>query len=627
MYETLVAWKYLFHPRYSPRVVAALIISLLLGVEGVFLYYLRPSGLMAVLLPSVPIWLMFAVTALTRLRRPTSELAGTLMEQAGILSLFMLSLMGMAFLLPHSKLAFLLPAAIPPALAVATCTAMVLSGRRKNLNVWMIRFLTLFVIGGAATIVRWNWHSVSVQYVGAGMIAGGAILTSIFALMCFFTVFTTISITGVILGATSLVMVRAVTLGFGHEFKDKVLGFNAHVLVMRQQYGFTDYKEVLARVRKMKHVTGAAPFTIAEMIVTYRKRNTTVLMKGVDPRRVEEVLDLLKYVKVRNRKELDAALDGLSQNLDKGLVGPGRPGTCHRFDEDGDPIEGAEKKCKLPGIMVGVGLARKLRLEPDSVIRLISPTAELAKFSEDDKGKDQARPLARDFRVVGTFYCGFEEYDQKMVFVHLKAAQHFVVPSIDDTDESSAVLGVEIKLDDIYAAASVAELIKKGFPEEKRKDYRIITWHQLNRPLFEALRTQKLIMTLIVFITVLVAAFGILAALTMLVLNKTKEIAILKAMGASSSGVSRIFQYAGVAVGMAGVGCGVSLGLLNCHFLSGLSFPLDPKVYLISRLPVMIDWTEVAVILAGGLLLCFFSTLYPAYKAAGFHPVEGLRYE
>jgi lipoprotein-releasing system permease protein len=485
----------------------------------------------------------------------------------------------------------------------------------------MVRFLILTIAGGVIVAIRLSWNDVSIQYVGAFLVAGGGLLAVVLFLTCFFSVFTTISITGVILGAASLVMVRAVTRGFGQEFQDKVLGFNAHVLVMKNTYGFTEYRSVMDLVRKIPQVSGAAPFTIAEMIITHEEKHTTVLMKGVDPRRVEEVLDLPKYVQASDREELDRIMDGMGRHLDKGLVGPGQTGACKRFDEDGDPIPGAEKKCELPGIMLGKGLKTTLKVEQGDVVRLISPTAELESYRQTTG--EQPRPLARDFRVVGSFYCGFEEYDQKMAFVHLKAAQRFVNPSALPEDDN-AVLGVEIKLDDIYEAGNVAQHIKAMLGSA---DYRIVTWDQLNRPLFEALRTQKLIMTLIVFIMVLVAAFGILAALIMMVLNKTREIAILKAMGATAGGISRIFQFAGVMVGMVGVGCGVGLGVLNCHFLSGLNFPLDPQVYLISRLPVMVDWVEMVTVLAAGLVLCFLSTLYPSYRASSFHPVDGLRYE
>ena len=625
MFETLVAWRYLFQPRFQPRIVAWLFLCLLGAGVGVVLYYETPPGLLALLLAAAPAWFLTAVSGLWTLTHQKDKpgFARAVLSSSGLVSaFFLLLLLG---ILAHDAFSYsfwLLP--ILPALALVGL--LVVRSRRdptqEKRGPWISRLLALSVAGFIVVLVNLSVSSVSIQYVGAFLVAGSTLMVVVLFLTCFFSVFTTISITGVILGAASLVMVRAVTRGFGQEFQDKVLGFNAHVLVMKNTYGFTEYPDVLKKVRQIPHVTGAAPFTIAEMIISHEKKSTTVLMKGVDPRRVEEVLDLTTYVQAESRKDLNAVMKRMNENLDKGLVGPGQRGTCQRFDEDGDPIPGAVKKCKLPGIMLGKGLAETLKVQRGSVVRLISPTAEYKKYNNADMGENNS-PLARDFRVAGTFYCGFEEYDQKMAFVHLKAAQRFVNPTALP-EEENAVLGVEIKLDDVYQAGAVAHAIKEKIGHE---DYRIVTWDQLNRPLFEALRTQKLIMTLIVFIMVIVAGFGILAALSMMVINKTREIAVLKAMGASAAGVARVFQFAGVMVGMVGVGCGVGLGILNCHFLSGLNFPLDPKVYLISRLPVLVDWREMITVLAAGLVLCFLSTLYPSHKASSFHPVEGLRYE
>jgi lipoprotein-releasing system permease protein len=157
--------------------------------------------------------------------------------------------------------------------------------------------------------------------------------------------------------------------------------------------------------------------------------------------------------------------------------------------------------------------------------------------------------------------------------------------------------------------------------------YRIITWMQLNKPLFSALRTQRLIMIVISVILLVVAAFCILAALAMLVIDKTREVAILRSMGVSSGGVARIFLMISLIIGFVGAGLGVGFGLLMSDALGRLNFPLDPKVYLISRLPVLVDVREIAIVLVATLLLCFVAGLHPAFKAASLRPVEGLRYE
>ncbi len=626
MFETLVAWKYLFHPRLQPKILAWLFVCLVQALVGTLLFYYTPKPVAALLWSAVPVWFVALVAGGIKLRRKQDidrdgAMADSLSSVCQTVGTFQLLLLVSILAGRWYSWGFYLIGIIP---VVAAQAIWHMNPQENRFSTWVKRMSGLAAAGLAVLFVDWSVSEFSIQYVGAFMVAGSSLLAVVFFLACFFSVFTTISITGVILGAASLVMVRAVTRGFGQEFQDKVLGFNAHVLIMKNTYGFTEYPDVINKIRSIPHVTGAAPFTIAEMIITHEKRHTTVLMKGVDPARVEEVLDLTTYVQADSKKELDTIMKQMGEHLDKGLVGPGRKDECREFTEDGDPIPGIIEGCELPGIILGRDLARTLRVERGDVVRLMSPTAEYSQFEERNHDERLPPPLARDFRVASTFYCGFEEYDQKMAFVHLNAAQRFVNPHALP-GEDNAVLGVEIRLDNVYKAGWVASAIERKISD--MGDYRIITWDQLNRPLFEALRTQKLIMTLIAFIMVLVAGFGILAALSMMVINKTREIAVLKAMGAGASGVSRVFQLAGVMVGMVGVGCGVGLGILNCRFLSGLNFPLDPKVYLISRLPVVVHWGEMLTVLVAGLILCFLATLYPSHKASSFHPVEGLRYE
>jgi lipoprotein-releasing system permease protein len=343
-------------------------------------------------------------------------------------------------------------------------------------------------------------------------------------------------------------------------------------------------------------------------------------MKGVQPETVHEVLDLTKYVRAKDRADLDRRIRSMGDHLDQGAVGAGQSGGCEpKLDADGDPVPGSTRSCKLPGIMIGTRLAERLKATEGDIIRLISPTAEIQKLRGEARG---APPVARDFRVVGLFYCGFEEYDQKLVFVHLKASQLFT--NQGPATEEDSVLGVEIKLDDIYRAAQVADAIEKRLGGQP---YRIITWMQLNKPLFSALRTQRLIMIVISVILLIVAAFCILAALAMMVIDKTREVAILRSMGVSQGGVARIFMMISLIIGFVGATLGLGFGLLMSTTLGRLNFPLDPKVYLISRLPVLVDGSEITVLLAATLILCFIAALYPAFKAAGLRPVEGLRYE
>ncbi len=562
MFEAVTAWRYLFQPRYSPGRMVFAVVSFIMGAGGMAIQHLAPR-------PEVLAMLLLGI-------------GGALVAGGG-------------------------------------GGALVLKKRRNAKRILtVLAVLGLVVLAGAGMVYGLRPSS---EFVGAGLGALGFLLFVASLLLFVFTMFTVVSILAVFVAVSTMVMVRSVTNGFSQEFKDKVLGFNAHVLVMKWGYGLTEYPEVISEVKRMPHVTGAAPFTIADMLVAKGTSHTHVLMKGVQPETVGEVLDLKKYVDVKNAADLQRRINAMGEHLDKGAVGAGQTGECKcKQDPDGDCIPGSRRVCKLPGIIIGSRLAERIGAKVGDIIRLISPRAEIDKLRGEITGGGP--PVARDFRVVGLFYCGFEEYDQKLVFVHLKAAQHFLNPS--SGPDKDAVLGVEIKLDDIYAAQKVAQTIEKRLGG---KPYRVITWMQLNKPLFSALRTQRLIMIIISAILLMVAAFCILAALAMMVIDKTREVTILRSMGVSSGGIARIFLMVSLIIGFVGVILGVGYGLLMCNMLGRLNFPLDPKVYLISRLPVMVVYTEILYVIGGTLFLCFNAALYPAFKAAALKPVDGLRYE
>ncbi len=562
MFEAVTAWRYLFRPRYSPGRAVFAALSFAAGAGGMLIQALGPR--------------------------------------------------------PHTLALILCGAGA--ALVVAGGVGVAVRRRSRSGHRISVALLAVGLATLLLAALVWGLHP-SPEYVGAAMGAVGFLLFVASMLLFAFTMFTVVSILAVFVAVSTMVMVRSVTNGFSQEFKDKVLGFNAHVLVMKWGYGLTEYPQVIREVKQVEHVTGAAPFTIADMLVAKGGVHTHVLMKGVQPRTVGEVLDLKKYVDVKDAADLQRRIDSMGEHLDKGAVGPGQTGECKcKTDADGDCLPGSRRVCELPGIIIGSRLARRLDAKLGEIVRLISPRAEIEKLRGEVRGGGP--PVARDFRVVGLFYCGFEEYDQKLVFVHLAAAQHFLNPS--SGPEKDAVLGVEIKLDDIYAAPEVARIIQHRLGG---KPYRVITWMKLNKPLFSALRTQRLIMIIISAILLMVAAFCILAALAMMVMDKTREVTILRSMGVSAGGIARIFLMISLLIGFVGVILGVGYGLLMCNVLGRLNFPLDPKVYLISRLPVMVVYKEILYVIGGTMLLCFNAALYPAFKAAALRPIDGLRHE
>ncbi len=248
------------------------------------------------------------------------------------------------------------------------------------------------------------------------------------------------------------------------------------------------------------------------------------------------------------------------------------------------------------------------------MVRLISPLSGLDVAGWSAAGE---MPRSRDLQVTAIFFSGFNEYDRRLVYVHLREAQAFM-------DQGDVVTGVDLKIRDVFAAKKLARTVVKALGGSP---FRTIDWSELNHNLFTALSIQKLFLRIIIGFIVVVAAFNVLAALTVLVFRKTREISILKSMGMSSAGVARIFMTTGVIVWFVGTGLGLLWGYLGGLVLRNYGFPLDPKVYHISELPVRMEPVEFAITAGLALIWCLIMTLYPSIRAARMNPVEGLRYE
>jgi lipoprotein-releasing system permease protein len=410
------------------------------------------------------------------------------------------------------------------------------------------------------------------------------ILFTTFLFLNLFSVFTTISIAGVFCGVAALTVVLSVTSGFQEEFQRKVLGVNAHVLVLKYGLDFSEYRDVIKKVDKVPHVTATAPFVFNEMMIAHGPQISGVLVKGIVPGVSTKVLDIA---------------DRMTEGSAFALAKP-------------EPPTG--ESAPLPQILVGKELAKKLKVKVGDTVRVVSPLASLDPQQWQAEGR---APKMRAFRVGGVFYSGFDEYDRRLVYIDLPEAQGF-------TEGGDVVTGVEMRIDDIYKSGAVAREVDRmleGAP------YRVLDWRELNHNLFTALRMQKLALAILLTLIVLVAAFGIVATLTMLVIDKTREIAILKSLGMRSGGVARVFQTAGMTIGALGTVAGLLLGLAICFLLSRYGYRLDPRVYLIDRLPVKVHPDELGITAAVTLAICFIATIYPSLRAATLPPVEGLRYE
>lgn len=552
------------------------------------------------------------------------------------------------------------------------------------------------------------------------------------------SVITYVAVTGVALGVGALLAVLSITTGFQREFRDKVLGVNAHVLVLKYGIDFDEYREVVAQVRARPDVAGAAPFVIHEMMLAKGDRIGGVLVKGVEPESVGDVLDLPRYVidgsleglrrpgavppmapgdvergvlddealdldafletidevEAAAREEtaddappltqaqIDALLDrvadaagrplldeanrdvlppayaevldrvdGGDDGLAAGAVGSGAapPPTDalpevdvptpeeieasldevfgggdlpsdalerEVFEEDRALLEEAREQPveDLPGIVVGTTLAKNLGLGVGDRVKVISPLSGL----DASLWAPEARtPKSRDFRVLAIFEAGFQEYDSRLVYVDVYEAQRFF-------GQGDVVNGVEITLHDLERSGAVARELER---ELGGGPYHTMDWRELNQNLFTALEIQKIMLTLVIATIVLVAAFNVIATLIMVVLEKKREIAILKAMGAGDGAVLAIFAVQGVLIGLVGTAIGLVLGAGVVLWLARYEFPLDPKVYLIDHLPVVITPFEFLVTGAIAFAICALATLAPSWWAARLLPAEGVRYD
>lgn len=529
----------------------------------------------------------------------------------------------------------------------------------------------------------------------------------------FISVGTAFAVLGVALGVAALATVMSVTGGFQAQFREKVLGVNAHVLVLKYSTDFREYRTIMEQVDKVPGVIGVAPFSINPMMLTHGDATATgVLLKGVDPVAslgagappgVVPVLDLprqivgcqtlarpaamqcgqeklralrlagakpperrvgsptaapptfddlpapgadradpgtksplVKLLEEDTRRRLekdagkhdiaatpptpaddDAAVEARAAKGPRGEIEP--DGGYHSVlpadddipsDVDPDPCADPAQVGKMPGIVVGISLAKTLDLDVGQCVTVTSPTIGFS-FS----GGSFKPPVAKRFRVIAVFEAGFDQYDSKLVYTDLYEAQAFY-------DQGDTVTGVEMKVADIEQASQISKDIGQTLSSGL---YHTMDWEELNHGLFTALRIQQIGMSAVLALIIVVAAFTVVATLIMVVLDKKKEIAVLKAMGAEDNLILRIFLYQGGIIGALGTSLGLLLGLGVCKGLLVYGFPLDPKVYFISSLPVEVRPREFVITGLIAIVICLFATIIPSLYAARLRPADGFR--
>lgn len=390
----------------------------------------------------------------------------------------------------------------------------------------------------------------------------------------FIYVISLMSIIGVALGVAALVVVLGVYNGLTTDMRDKILGANAHGIVLSYiPDAFGKNPGLREEILRTPGVTGATPFIYTEVMLSSGDGVKGLMLRGVDPRTAPGVLSMLKAIK-------KGSINGL---------------------ETGDGT---------PGIIIGEELAKHIGLGMGSRVNLLSPSGE--------KTTAGFQPRIRPFEVAGIFKTGMYEYDSSLAFVTLDAARELL--GLDP----GFLSGIEITVDDVYRA----DEITKELTDNIGNPFYARSWMDMNANLFAALKLEKIGMFILLIMVVLIGSFSIVATLVMLVMEKTRDIAVMMSMGATRKMIRRIFMYQGTIIGFVGTMLGYALGLTVGYLLKRYQFiKLPENVYTLDHLPIIITVPDVLIIGGAAMLLCFLSTLYPARQASRLKPADALRYE
>jgi len=387
----------------------------------------------------------------------------------------------------------------------------------------------------------------------------------------FISLISLISVIGVGVGVMALLIALALMTGLQAELRDRIVGSAAHVYVFRVG-GMDDVEEEVARFLELPRVVGAAPVVIGKAMIESEQGQAFIDVKGIQPEREATVTQLHNSMR-----------SGSPEALERG------------------PDE-------VPGVLLGTDLARALDVVPGEKVRIFSPQGStLTPFGP------MMRP--RVFEVVGIFNLGLFEFDASYAFVHLDTAAHMM------PDES---LFLELRVDDMFRAEDVVRTIVSRFGAE----YTAQHWADLNRSLFSALWLEKMAISITIGLIVMVAALNIIASLILLVMEKSRDIAILKTMGSTAASIRRIFMLQGLIIGLVGTAAGAIGGTVLIYVLDRfrvISVPID--VYQISYVPFTLELGDFAIVVAAAILICFVATIYPSRQAAKLDPAQALRYQ
>ncbi|ACI20289.1 lipoprotein-releasing ABC transporter permease subunit [Thermodesulfovibrio yellowstonii] len=377
-----------------------------------------------------------------------------------------------------------------------------------------------------------------------------------------------ISISGIALGVMALIVVISVVSGFHEDLQKKILGTQAHAVLLSYSGGISDYKTMMDFLSKKNEIQACSPFIMGQVLISSGKRAHGVYLRGIIPEYDRKTTEIFKYIKYKY-----------------------------------------ENYTELPWIIIGKELANMLGVLPGDTITVISPMGTMGPLG--------IIPKVKKFIVTGIFEIGMFEYDMNLVITDLKIAQDFF-------EYGNKVTGIQLRLKDVYKANFISQAITKELDGE----FYVKDWMQMNKNLFSALKLEKFAMFIILILIVLVASFNIISMLMVNVTEKQRDIAILKSMGATDRLIKLIFMCQGLIIGLIGILVGLTGGLILCEIVRSYDIvKLPADVYYLSKLPVKVKVLDIVLICASALFISLVSTIYPAHRASKINPVEILRYE
>ncbi len=388
----------------------------------------------------------------------------------------------------------------------------------------------------------------------------------------FISLISVISVLGVAVGVLALIVVLSVYTGFTQGLRDQIIGINAHILIQPYSGSIVRPKQLSSVIEQEEGVVAATPYIYGQTLITSGGTSTGLVLRGIDPDTAGSVIAIDSVMK-----------SGQLANLRQGSG--------------------------LPAIILGIELARRLRLDIGDKVRIISPNGPLSPMG--------ILPKIKTCVLVGVFETGMYEYDSTMGYTDLNTARTL-------TGLDQGVHGLEVRVAEVDRADAVAESLKNSLGTK----YSVRDWMHINENLFAALKLEKAGIFIALDLIILVAALNIISALIMVVMEKNRDIAILKSMGATTGSIMRIFFYQGAVIGLTGTSLGVFSGLGLCSILKNYKIIELPKnVYPMSTMPITVVWTDVLIIAVSAMVITLLATLYPSWKASKVQPAEALTYE